>query len=114
MKSAIFQGVLVLGVLTILGAIILEFNNQKSERKIRDYFDQVGLSYQEIRGINRKRFKKNMINEIVRSLVLALIIIVFMNVLTMSGTTPSLYTVLTVVVLSFIIKYIIPMCYMRR
>lgn len=114
MKSAIFQGVLVLGVLTILGAIILEFNNQKSERKIRDYFDQVGLSYQEIRGINRKRFKKNTINEIVRSLVLALIIIVFMNVLTMSGTTPSLYTVLTVVVVSFIIKYIIPMCYMRR
>lgn len=114
MRSAILQGAIVLTVIACLGAIILEYNNQRNERKMRKYFYQLGLSRDEVKILNQRRYLKNAFKEIIRVIFVMLMILVFMNSLTMTLTVPSVISLVIIIVVSFFIHYLVPMFFLER
>lgn len=114
LRSAILQGAIVLTVIASLGAIILEYNNQRNERKMRKYFYQLGLSRDEVKILNQRRYLKNAFKEIIRVIFVMLMILVFMNSLTMTLTVPSVISLVIIIAVSFFIHYLVPMFFLER
>lgn len=114
MRSAILQGAIVLTVIACLGAIILEYSNQRNEKKMRKYFYQLGLSRDEVKILNQRRYLRNAFKEIIRVIFVMLMLLVFMNSITMTLTVPSVISLVIIIAASFFIHYLVPMFFLER
>lgn len=108
MYSTMLKGSIFITIIVMLVFIILEYNSIKKEDEVKNYFYQLGLSQKEVKILNRKRYIKEFFNELLITSLLTIGILIFMNVITMTRTSLSIYSIIIIFILSLFVHYIIP------